>query len=366
MSAQNDLRQAIELMQDGDVQAAVALLNRLIAEAQLDDKGRAAAYAWLAEAREDRAYKIRCLERALEQDPGNQQIRQGLQQLKAARPQPRQLPPLASERRRPDRVETPPVLGIAGGLNGPASGFCVNSAGLIATTSYAIGSAARVTVTLAAERQMAGTVISRFPTHDVALIEAPLAPLREPTSAPPSMVTQHSAFTALAYGGARLRGAIARLNTQGARQWLRTTIPPEQMPDAGGNPLYDEKGQLLGMLTRNVDGGGNALAIKIVDVARLADEVQRDRRLLPESSYCASCGSLSRARLFGGAHCETCGAAQAAKPGAALPVQSSKLAALYGEGAGSPCAHCGARIGSYAGCCLRCGHALASSRETGN
>ena len=83
------------------------------------------------------------------------------------------------------------------------------------------------------------------------------------------------------------------------------------MPDAGGNPLYDENGQLLGLLTHNVDGVGNALAARFSHLASLAEQLQRDRQLMPESRYCAVCGSLSRAALFGGGHCETCGAAKA-------------------------------------------------------
>ena len=122
MSAQSDLRQAIELMQDGQIETAVAMLNRLIDSAELDDKGRAAAYVWLAEAREDSAFKIRCLEQALARDPDNRQIQQGLHQLAAARPKPGQLPPTAPARRPADLEETPPVIGILGGLNGPASG----------------------------------------------------------------------------------------------------------------------------------------------------------------------------------------------------------------------------------------------------
>ncbi len=362
MSAQNDLRQAIELMQDGQVARAVDMLNRLLGDAELDDRGRAAAYVWLAEAREDSAFKIRCLERALEHDPDNQQIRQGLQQLMAARPQPGQLPQMGPERQRTELDETPPVIGIVGGLNGPASGVFVKGAGLIATTSYAIGSAKHVTVTLDAQRHQAGAVLRRLPTYDLALIETGLRLARASSAAPPSMIAENSAFIALGYGGARLRGALGRLNRRGARHWLRTTIPPVHMPDAGGNPLYDENGQLLGLLTRNVDGAGAALAIKMSHIVALAEGLGRDRQLMPDAMYCPACGSLTRARSYGGRHCETCGAAQEVDSAeAAMPPQVAKLAALYGEDAGRPCAHCGVRVGSYEGRCLRCGHAVASS-----
>ena len=361
MSAQQDLRQAIELMQDGRVAQAVDMLNRLVADAELDDKGRAAAFVWLAEAREDSAYKIGCLEQALEHDPDNQQIRQGLQQLLSARPQPTQLPAMGPARNRDALDSTPPVIGIVGGLNGPASGVFINSAGIVATTSYAIGSAAQVTVALDAELHLTGVVVRRFPTIDIALIDTGMRLSRVTAAAPPSMIAENSAFVALGYGGMKLRGALARLNRGRARHWLRTTIPPAQLPDAGGNPLYHEYGQLLGLMTRNVDGAGNALAITASQVQALAEGAGRDRRLMPEAMYCAACGSRSRARLYGGIHCETCGAAQRVADTEVAPSpQVDRLARLRGEGAGPPCGHCGAQVGNYDGRCLRCGQAIVS------
>ena len=357
MSAQNELRQAIELMQDGRAAPAVDLLNRLVECDALDGKGRAAAYVWLAESREDNAFKIRCLERALEQDPDNGQIRQGLQQLMAARAQPGQLPAMGAERRPAALDEAPPVIGIVGGPNGPASGVFVDDGGLIATTSYAIGGVERVTVTLDAKRHLAGEVVRRFPLHDLALIDAPLRTGRTPAAAPASMIAENSAFIALGYGGARLRGALAQLNSRRTRHWLRTTIPSVQMPDAGGNPLYDNNGQLLGLLTRNVDGAGNALALKMSQALALTAQWRRDRRLMPDARCCVACGALTRARLLGGCHCETCGAAQ--QRDSDFPRQADKLAALYGEDGGPPCPHCGARVGAYEDRCLRCGRSVA-------
>ena len=217
-------------------------------------------------------------------------------------------------------------------------------------------------MTLDAARQLTGAVLRRFPTHDLALIHTPLRLARKISVAPPSLIADNSAFIALGYGGARLRGALARSKNGGARHWLRTTIPPAQMPDAGGNPLVDEHGQLLGLLTRNVDGAGNALAAKIAHVAALAEQLLRERQLMPDSRYCGACGALTRARLYGGAHCETCGAAQALDSAeAALPPQVEELAALYGEDAGRLCPRCAARIGSYDGRCLRCGQGMTAA-----
>ena len=352
VSAQADLRQAIEWMQDGEVASAVDLLQRLVNEAALDDKGRAAAYVWLAESRADSGFKLRCLERALAFDPDNQQIRQGLHQLKAA-PQPGDLPAMSGGG--PGALdETPGVVGVVGGLNGMASGAFVDGSGMIATTSYGIGAIARVTVTLDGGRHLRGAVLRRYPTRDLALIETGLRLARKPSTPPPSMIAENTAFVALGYGGIRLRGALGRLKDRRARHWLRTTISPARLPDAGGNPLYDEKGQLLGLLTRNVDGNGFSLALKISHILALAERLRRDRQLMPGAALCLACGSLTRARLYGGCHCETCGAAQ--DHGAMAHPQAEKLAALRRENAALPCPHCGARVGEYEGRCLRCGH----------
>lgn len=367
MSAQSDLRQAIELMQDGKVDPSVDLLKRLIAGDELDEKGRAAAFVWLAESRDDGEFKIRCLEQALEHDPKNQQIRQGLQQVTAAPPPPSRRPAAGPALRRAELEETPAVVGILGGLNGAASGIFINDAGMIATTSYAIGGARRATVMLDAKRHTPGTVVRRYPSHDLALIKTALRMAQKRNAAPPSSIGVGAAFVALGYGGVKLRGALGRFNSRRTQHWLRTSIPPVQMPDAGGNPLLDENGQLLALLTRNVDGAGKALAIKMSHIASLAAQFSRDRQLMPNSDYCAACGGRARARHYGGKHCETCGAALGSDvaESAATP-QADKLAALLGENSARPCRRCGARVGDYDGRCLRCGQAMAVSAQAGS
>ncbi|MCY3833407.1 MAG: hypothetical protein OXG85_10350 [Chloroflexi bacterium] len=367
MTAQDDLRRAIERMQEGQVATAVEMLNGLVTESELDDKGRAAAYVWLAESRQDVAFKIRCLERALRHDPDNRQIRQGLEQLKESRPPPGKLPGLEFGRGHFELQEAPPVVGILGGMNGLASGVFINRAGLIATTSYALGGAASVMAVLSAEQQVAGAILRRFPAHDLALIETPIKLARPLAIAPSSLVGDGTAFVALGYGGAKLRGALQPIRGGRAKQWLRTTIPPAHAPDAGGNPLYDEDNQLLALLTRNVDSAGNALAIKISHIVALAKSEQRRRQLMPNAGYCRNCGARTRAQHFGGIHCEGCGAAlDIDSAGSSSPLQSDKLAALYSEDAGHPCAHCGARVSQYAGRCLRCGRQVASAVTAGS
>ncbi len=355
--AQDELRRAIQLMQDGKAEEAAGMLRRLVEAPALDAKGRAAAYVWLAEASEDRDYKRRCLERALAWEPDNLQIRQGLNQLRAAPAQPEHLPLMRSRTEKPIKLEqTPPVVGLDGGRNGLASGVFISRDGLLATTSYAVGSAEEMTVRLDSEREFAGRVASRYPPFDLAFVATDLELARKPTIAPPAMIAEDAAFVALGYGGASLRGLLVPGGGGTAGHCLGTNILPAQMPDAGGNPLIDERRQLLGILTRNIGAAGHACALKMSHVLALAEQYQRDRQLMPGAGYCRACGGLARALIFGGGTCETCGARLTA--GETPDGQSEELTRLYGEHAGPPCRHCGARVGQYGGRCLRCGYAL--------
>lgn len=355
--AQDELRRAIQMMQDGRVEEASAMLHRLVDEPTLDAKARAAACVWLAEAREDREYKRRCLERALEYEPDNAQIRQGLNQLLAQPVQPARLPmPPARARNAIALEQSPTAVGVYGGLNGLASGVFVSRDGLLATTSYAAGGVAEMMVRLSGEREVSAPVVRRYPLYDLAFIATSVELARKPNVAPPAMIAENSPFVALGYRGARLRGSLVPGSRGADGNWLETNIAPVQLPDAGGNPLVDERGQLLGMMTRNVGPSGHACALKMAHVMALAEQYRRDRQLMPQAGYCRSCGARARARLFGGGTCETCGTRLSAA--GRRDKQSEELTQLYGEKAGPPCRHCGARVGAYGGRCLRCGHAM--------
>lgn len=353
---QDELRRAIQLMQDGSVEPAAEELRRLVEAPTLDAKGRAAAYVWLAEAQDDRDYKRRCLERALACEPDNAQIRQGLNQLLAQPSQPEHLPSMRRVAGTPTRLEQgPPVVGVEGGRNGPASGAFVSRGGLLATTSYAVGSAEDLTVHLGGERTFGARVVRRYPLYDLAIIATGVELGHMPAAAPSAMPVENTAFVTLGFGGARIRGVFAAGGLSAAGHWLETNIPPDHLPDAGGNPLMDENGHLLGILTRNIGPRGYACALKITHVLALAEKLRRERQLMPKAGYCPACGGLARALLFGGATCETCGARLAATDGHVA--QSEELNRLYGENAAPPCAGCGARVGSNGGRCLRCGYA---------
>ena len=352
--AQDDLRWAIQMMQDGQVDEAAGRLRRLVEAPGLDAKGRAAAFVWLAEASNDRDYKRRCLERALASEPDNAQIRQGLNQLLSTPAQPSHLPGLSGPPASPSHANSAlPIAEIEGGRNGPASGILVSREGLLATTSYAVGSAEVLRIGLEGQPFTNASVARRFPIYDLAFIMTGHKLARLPALAPPGTNLAGRAVVARGCGGARLRGNLAADADSRDGHWLRTSIAPDQLPDAGGNPLLDEQTRLLGILTRNQSADGGCLALTMGRVLALAEQFRRDRQLMPRSVYCSCCGSLARAPSYGGLSCEGCGARmQRDQAGDARPEQ---LARLYGEASGPPCQHCGAHCGSHAGRCLRCG-----------
>ena len=204
--AQDELRRAIQLMQDGGVDEAVALLQRLLNGPTLDAKGRAAAYVWLAEARDDREYKRRCLELALECEPDNRQIRQGLSDLLAMPAQPGDLPRMGAAPGNAAERDRAPLVEISGSRNGLASGIPVSRDGLLATTSYAVGSAEELRARLPDEGELAARVVRRYPQYDLALIWTGVELGRLPTVAPRSMIAPNMAIVALGCGGRQLRG----------------------------------------------------------------------------------------------------------------------------------------------------------------
>lgn len=367
MTAQDELRQAIQMMQNGQVEAAAAELKRLANSPALEARARAAAYVWLAESSADRDFKRRCLERALEHDPDNAQIRQGLQQLLTAPARPSILPLLRQEGESVRQLrQTPRVVGISGGANGLASAAFIGGDGLLATTSYAVGGAATVAVQIAGEQELTGAVVRRYPQYDLSLIATPVNLARKPAVAPPSLVAENLTFSAYSVTGAKLRGQPNRTDGDLPSHWLATNIHPIQLPDAGGNPLYEAQGQLIGLLTRNRSRSGAALAVKISHILTLAEALRRERKLIPHAGYCPACGSLTQAGRYGGRRCETCGAALAAgSRRASTEPNSDALLQLYGENEEQPCIYCRARVGQHDGRCLRCGQTQTSRAAAG-
>ena len=362
MGGEADLLRAIEYMKSGDIEPAAALLRVAVDDPNLDERGRAVACIWLAETQAKSAFKISCLQRALRHEPGNPQVQQKLDQLRARQMQR----PASASPSSVSLAQAPLVLGIDGGVNGRGSGIFVNRGGLVATTATVVGSALEVGVAYGSAQAVPGQVIRRYPVSDLALVQTPVVLDRLDALEDSPVVIANEAVIALAYNGSKIRG-VAQEPGDGARPgWLRTSILIAMAPDAGGNPLYDSRGHALGLLTRNAEHNtGRAWAISLAHILTQAEQCIQEQRLLPNSATCGACGCRAQAGHYGGRYCESCGARLPTAAVAALdPPDVERLAQIYGGHNSRPCPRCGATAGYYGGQCLRCSQELAPGRPT--
>jgi len=86
MATHQELGQAIELIQAGNLQAGATMLNAVLRRPDLDNTNRAIGFVWLAETQDDIYFKIQCLNQAQDADPNNMAIRQRLNDLLAQQP----------------------------------------------------------------------------------------------------------------------------------------------------------------------------------------------------------------------------------------------------------------------------------------
>ncbi len=153
-------------------------------------------------------------------------------------------------------------------------------------------------------------------------------------------------------------GIVRQGRSQDARRklqegWFMTSI--RGVPDAGGSPIKDDRGTVVGMLTSATSAATSELyGISIGIIREKAEDYLETVRIDQRYNYCPCCGNLARAEIFGAPYCETCGAV--------LPNMlhfnrnySQTFDTLYHEREGATCRHCGSRIGRWEGRCLRCG-----------
>jgi hypothetical protein len=136
-----------------------------------------------------------------------------------------------------------------------------------------------------------------------------------------------------------------------ASQWIPTTFT--NLADTGGDPIFDERNYLVGMMTRNTGRRSAYLyGIHIGAIRRCLEtfllETQMEHRV-----YCPCCGGHSRAGGVGFFYCEGCGSVlPQAQHLPRYPIPQSEV--YYSVG-GAQCTRCGARVGFYKGRCLCCG-----------
>lgn len=168
-----------------------------------------------------------------------------------------------------------PSVVYVGAGEGFGSGFFVTRSGLVLTNAHVVGSAKTVSVVLHDGRRLTGTVVEKGSNDlDVALVQVPLDDA-------PALTTDGAQLRVGAWVGAVGHGAgavwtfstgmLSNIYPSGAeRPVFQTQIPLN--PGNSGGPIFDAKGQVLGLVTAGLK---EATAINFgisMDVARRALE----------------------------------------------------------------------------------------------
>lgn len=394
--------QGVKAIQAGNLSEGARLLRIALKDPAVTGEVRAVALLWLAETSAEREFKVSCYNEALAADPSNENVRQRLAYLLATQLPPEPTPPSAAPYvanpqspagyvqpnitppamnpvvtgHTPPYGMTPPAnitpvpgmvtspqtpmffrtVGIIDGPNGPGTAFFVQQNGLLATTRYVVGGMENITIALDTGRGIPGRVVRSFPDLDIALIQVDIAVSSLLPITPLPTLPEDARLTAVANNGKVMSGQKRATKSGVPAPWFPTTI--NKAADAGGNPIFDERNYLVGMLTRNASrSSGYLYALHISALYKCVETYTQENSLDSSRTYCRSCGFSSRAVSFGGFYCEMCGSTLSyAMELTRFPV--NQAAAFYGETMHAPCRHCGARAGYYNGACLRCGGLL--------
>ena len=401
-----DLQEGIQGVQAGRLSEGARLLRIALRNDQLAGDLRAVGCLWLAETSDDPEHKVDCYNRALAADPNNEQARQQLAALLGSAlpgtapppqlpetprradphsPQPpanqlldfptavesSQRPPPSGLYGVPPAPEARPTstptsatfqrtIGVLGGPNGRGTGFFVTRDGLLVTTRYVVGGMENLTVEMENRHRLQGRVMRAFPDIDLAIlqVEVTINQLLPVSQLP--VVPDNTPLTAVAHGGQVMQGVRRATKHQAAAGWFPTTI--DQVVDAGGNPIFDDRNELTGLLSKNGDRtSGYFYGLHIATIFKYVEFYVQEGRSDGQRMYCPNCGYLSQAGSIGAFYCEICGGILPyALDRARYPHPQSE--SLYRENMYQPCPHCSARVGYYDGRCLRCGNDI--SRQT--
>jgi len=354
------LEMGIASVQRGSHAEGARLLRIALKSGDLSPQVRAIAYLWLAETQTDPQQKRAAYSEALAADPNNAEARQRLATVLTA-----QLPaaPITATQTQPTAVVSPAVVStgvniadhvarIIGGPNGAGTAFFVGD-GLLATTRYVVGGETQVTVELHVGRQLPGYVIRAFTDLDLTLIRVEHNPGSLLPITPLPRVPDDMPLTIITYSGEMIRSAQRPTNRAMAGHWIPTTAT--RLLDAGGNPIFDDKNYLVGMMTKNTSRtSGHLFGVHIASIRRLAEttvqEALREQRI-----YCPGCGNASRAVGAGFFYCEQCGdITPAAQNVRRYPIAGAEA---YYETGRIRCTACGSLAGIHNNVCVRCGQA---------
>lgn len=365
------LEMGINAVQKGSHAEGGRLIRIAIKEGSLSPQMRAVAYLWLGETQSDPQQKRTSYGEALAADPGNAEARQRLASLLTAQlpssspinPQTQQtlqMSPVQATSQANTAAQPLPTNGIniadhvghvIGGPNGPGTAFFVSQDGLMATTRYVVGGVQRVTVELHIGRQMQGTVVRSYTDLDLALIHIDHNPGSLLPITPLPRVPDQTPLTIVTYNGEVIKSAERPTNRVMAAHWIPTTAA--KLLDAGGNPIFDERNYLVGMMTKNTSRtSGHMFALHVSAIRRMLDTFVREARA-ESRVYCPECGNASRAVGAGFFYCEQCGSTTPqARNMTRYPIPQAEA---YYETGRIRCTVCGSMAGIYNNQCMRCG-----------
>jgi hypothetical protein len=364
------MEQGIAAIQQGNLDEGSRLLKIALKSNELQGAVRATALLWLAETVSDRQQKIAYYNQALSADPTNDHARQRVAQLLAADlpgapPQPQttsgqQFAPQPQQRGfqlNPNAFYR--TVGVYDGPNGAGTGFFLTREGLIATSRFVVGGVERVRVETERGQFIDGQVVRSFPPFDLAFIHTGLTINQMLPAANNPDIPDNTPLRAMTHSGSLMQGERRATKSSIRPEWFPTTIA--EVADAGGNPIFDDRNMLVGMLTRNANRSSPyVFGLHISVIYRQVDLYVQEIAMHGDNlAYCPACGRRSRTLAAGGFYCETCGhLLPAAQDMRRYP--QPQMAALYGENIHRPCPNCESRVGFFDNHCLRCGHELTS------
>ena len=145
-----------------------------------------------------------------------------------------------------------------------------------------------------------------------------------------------------------------------AAHWIPTTTT--RLIDAGGNPIFDERNYLVGMMTKNTSRtSGHMFGVHVAAIRQKVDQYVREAQA-EKRIYCPECGNASRAAGAGFFYCEQCGGIT--PPARAMQRYPIPQADAYYESGRICCVVCGSTAGLYQNTCLRCGSSAAQGAAT--
>jgi hypothetical protein len=352
----------IKAIQAGSKAEGARLLRIALKQGELTGALAATAYMWLAETTDDAVQKRNYYNDALNADPGNPDATNRLATALAAQLPGRPAPQISTRTQEAVAVQptgqrgvdTSQIAAVIGGPNGPGTAFFVTRDGVLATTRFVVGGLERVTVELAGRRQVLGQVVRAWPDLDIALIHVDQTIPDVMPITPYPQVPDDAPLLAVAANGQQLRGKQRPSKRVLAPHWIMTDFT--KLADAGGSPIFDQQGYLVGMLTKNSSRASAYLfGIHISAIRRCVDTMMQELSSGERRGYCPYCGALSRAVGGGYFYCEVCGSIAPQ----ARQLQRYPQGDPFNEPSQFPCPNCGAQAGFYGGRCLRCGQGAA-------